>query len=457
VAVIKKDNFSAFGGNFQTKVLQALMLDQSFYEKIFEILYSEYFEMRSHQEIHKLITSYYEKYKTVPTIDTLEVEIRVIDDVILKEESYIILNEIKKSSVADLKYIKDEALSFCKNQKMKKALLQSVDYLQQGNFDEIFKTIKEALNAGENTEVGHNYFDHFDARVLMMNRSAISTGWKVVDDVLNGGYGRGELSVYIAGTGIGKSWALAYAGYGALKQSKTVLHYTFELYEHAVGSRYDALISGTPIDQIQPNKDFVKGKIEEFNTQYNGKLIIKSYPTKTATVNAIRNHINKLAHFNIVPDILIVDYADLMSTRKSYEQKRYELESIYEELRALAGELQIPVVTASQTNRSSLDDEVVTLAAISESYAKAQVADVIISISRRLDDKRLNKAKMYIAKNRAGKDGIVFPMIMNTTAAKLDVLEETGIDPELEFGNDRAIKESIQKHFIKKNGEKSNG
>jgi replicative DNA helicase len=447
VSVIKKDSFSAFGANFQTKVLQALIFDQSFYEKIFEILYSEYFEMRSHQEIHKLITTYYEKYKTVPTIDTLEVEIRVIEDVILKEESYLVLNEIKKSSIADLKYIKDEALSFCKNQKMKKALLQSVDYLQQGNFEDIFKIIKEALNAGENTEVGHNYFDHFDARILMMNRSAVSTGWPVLDAYLNGGYGKGELAVFIAGTGIGKSWALAYAGKGALEKGKTVLHYTFELYEHAVGSRYDAIISGIPIDQIQPNKEFVKQKIENFNQTNNGRLIIKNYPTKTASVNTIRNHINKLAHFSIVPDIIIVDYADLMSTRKSYEQKRYELESIYEELRALAGELQVPIVTASQTNRGSMEDEVVTLAAISESFAKAQVADVILSISRRLEDKRQNKGKLYIAKNRAGKDGVVLPMIMNTTTATMDVLEEAGLDPELEFGADRAIKDTLRKHY----------
>jgi len=443
----KRDNFSIFGTNFQTKVLQAIIIDQQFFEKTYGIMLSEYFDQESHSNLYKVILDYYEKYKIVPSEDILEVSVNLIQDHLLRESSSLILSEIKKNPISDLTYIKDKALEFCRNQKMKKALLESVDFLQQGRFEEIYKTIKDALNAGENYDIGHNYFEHFDKRILMANRSTISTGWKVLDKVLNGGWGRGELSVILAGTGIGKSWLLCYAGKAAIDQGKTALHYTFELYEHQVGGRYDAIVSGIPIQQITANKELVRARLLEHSEKTNGKLIIKEYPTKTANVVTIRNHINKLNHYGIYPDIVIVDYADLMNSRKNYEQKRYELESVYEDLRALGGELKIPVITASQTNRGGMEEEVVVLSSIAESFAKAQVADVIISLSRRYEDKRLNKGKIYVAKNRAGEDGLVLPVIMNTTTAKIDILEPEDINPMIEFSDKKATEDHMRQRY----------
>lgn len=452
----KKETFSQFGAQFQTKIIQSLLVDQTFFEKVFDMFELDYFENETHRNLYKTILEYYDKYKMVPSIDNLETSVRLYEDETLRDDCYIIVNEVKKNIVSDLSYVKDKTLEFCKNQKMKKALLASVDYLQEGKFEEIYRIIKDALNAGETSDFGHNYFEHFDKRILLMNRTAISTGWPVLDKYLNGGFGKGELSIFLASTGIGKSWALAYTGKGALAQGKTVLHYTFELYEHSVGNRYDAIISKVPINNIMSRKEFVKDKLIEFNKEHNSKLVIKNYPTKSASITTLRNHINKLAHYNIIPDIIIVDYADLMKSRRNYEQKRHELESIYEDLRSLAGELQVPVVSASQTNRSGTDDEVVSLGSIGEAFAKAQIADVIISISRKYEDVRLNTGKMFIAKNRAGQDNIILPLIMNTSTAQMEVLDEqVNSDPRKEFtaieDAEAKVKKFLAKEFSKLN------
>ncbi len=443
----KIDSFAQFGIVFQTKTLQALIIDQQFFEKTYGIMLNEYFDQEAHSNIYKIILEYYEKYKITPSVDNLEVSINLIQDHLLRESSLLVLEEIKKNSVSDLTYVKDKTLEFCRNQKMKKALLESVDYLQQGKFEDIYRTIKEALNAGEGSDIGHNYFEHFDKRILLMNRSTIPSGWKVLDRILNGGFGKGELAVIIAPTKIGKSWVLSYWGKGALDAGKTVLHYTFELYEHSVGARYDAIISGIPINQINTNQEIVRKRLGDYATKTNSKLIIKNYPTKTANIITLRNHINKLNHYGIIPDVIIVDYADLMNSKRNYEIKRFELESVYEDLRAMAGELQLPVLTASQVHRSSADDEVITLSAIAECYAKAQIADIIISLSRRYEDKRLNKGKLFIAGNRAGQDGIILPIIMNTTTAKMDVLEPEDINPMIEFSDNEASNDLLRKRY----------
>ena len=409
-------NFSSFGqygSNFQTKVIQSLLLDVKFFERIYEIIKDEYFDSRPHAFIYKKVKEYYEKYKYPPSIENLEIIVNSEEDELLKETAAEVVFSIKKSLVSDTKYIKDEAVKFCRWQNMKNAIKTSVNYLEENKFEEIFTLVGNALKAGEETNLGHTYFQHLDLRLAKMKRDVIPTGMKYLDEILNGGLGKGELGVVVAGTGLGKSWMLCLFGKNATFSGFNVVHYTLELYEHQVGIRYDAMFTGIPPSEVVNNVDFVRQKLD--NMKNVGKLIIKEYPTKTASVNTIRFHINKLMMSGIIPDLVIVDYADLVKSKHSYGEKRFELESVYEDLRALAGELHIPVWTASQTNRAGMGDEIVHLQSIAESFAKATVSDVIITISRRMEDKLARKARMLIAKNRSGDDGIVLPMDFDIT------------------------------------------
>jgi len=151
-------------------------------------------------------------------------------------------------------------------------------------------------------------------------------------------------------------------------------------------------------------------------------LIIKEYPTKTASPNTLRTHLEKLKKRNHKIDMILVDYADLLRAPSTFKEKRNELESIYENLRAIAQENKCPVWTASQTNRTGLNAEVVTMESISEAFNKCFVSDFICSISRTIRDKNANTARMFIAKNRNGPDGLVFPMLMDTSCVDLQVL-----------------------------------
>jgi replicative DNA helicase len=304
--------------------------------------------------------------------------------------------------------------------KMKKALYQSIDLWEKSKYNDIYKVMGEAIKAGEESNIGHDYFDEkaLEYRIALMKRTPIPTGLVHFDQILNGGLSRGELGVIVAPTGLGKSWLLAFIGSNAIINKFKIIHYTLELYDYQVGLRYDTIFTGIPQDQIPGMVDVVKKKLKKMDT--NSSLQIKHYPTKKAGINTVRLHLDKLMQQGFIPDVIIIDYADLMRPSQKYDQKRFELEGIYEELRGLAGELNVPLWTASQSNRGSVDSEVISIAAISESFAKAAVADVIATFSRTPNDKVNNTGRLYVAKNRAGRDGIVIPIKMDLSSFKIE-------------------------------------
>ena len=161
-----------------------------------------------------------------------------------------------------------------------------------------------------------------------------------------------------------------------------------------------------------------------------GQLIIKEYPTKSASPNVISNHLERLLQRDIKPDLIIVDYADLLRPNVVRKEKRHELETIYEDLRAIAQVAQCPCYTASQTNRSGLNAEIITMEAISEAFNKCFVADFIFSVSRTIQDKSTNGGRVFIAKNRNGPDGLIFPIFMDASAVQIKVLPSDGTTME---------------------------
>jgi hypothetical protein len=181
---------------------------------------------------------------------------------------------------------------------------------------------------------------------------------------------------------------------------------------------------------------------------------VKEYPTKTASTQTIRNHLEKLRMRSIDVDMIIVDYGDLLRPVRYLKEKRNELESIYEELRGIAAEYEAPVWTASQTNRSGLNAEVITMEAISEAFNKCFIADFIFTISRTIDDKVANSGRLFIAKNRNGPDGLVFPLFMDTANVCIKVLEPSEGDEVVEVSVKKQKENLVEKYkkFKKNNG-----
>ena len=250
----------------------------------------------------------------------------------------------------------------------------------------------------------------------------MSTGWKTIDDITKGGLGRGELGVVIAPTGAGKSMALVHLGAQAVKAGKNVVYYTLELQDTVVAGRFDSCITGVRLQDLIQCKDMIYDEVKDLE----GRLIVKEYPTKSANVNKLKQHLEKLRFTGFEPDLICVDYGDLLNPISAYKEKRIELETIYEDLRGMAQEFECPVWTASQTNRSGLNAEVVTMESISEAFNKCFVADFIFTLSRTITDKNNNSGRIFVAKNRNGPDGIVYPIFMDTANIKIDVLQATG-------------------------------
>ena len=231
-------------------------------------------------------------------------------------------------------------------------------------------------------------------------------------------------------------------GTNALKVGKNVVHYTFELTETSVGIRYDSCLTAIPSNEIQDSKQEV---LDMYKNMELGKLIIKEYPTGTASVATIRNHLEKLALRGFVPHVIIIDYADIMRSSREYDALRLELKLIYEDLRNLAMEKAIPIWTASQSNREGAGADVVGLENMSESYGKAMVADVVVTLSRKPTEKATGMGRLFVAKNRAGRDGIIFPVHIDTARSKIRVLDENSLSLQESLEND----ESARKKLIK--------
>ena len=162
-----------------------------------------------------------------------------------------------------------------------------------------------------------------------------------------------------------------------------------------------------------------------YNENELGKLIIKEYPTGTASILTIKNHLDKLLLRDFKPSLIVIDYADIMRSTRSFDSLRHELKLVYEELRNLAMELNIPVWTASQANRDSANSDIVGLENMSEAYGKAMVADLVVSLSRKATEKATGEGRLFVAKNRAGRDGLLFPINIDTARSRITVVDET--------------------------------
>jgi len=397
--VASADNFSVFGSKeFQNKVLQGVLSDKVFFEKVFEILKEDYFISDAHKVLWVEIRKLFNKYDSPPTYDMLRMEISHYPESDQKDSTLEILKDIeKKVNRQEIEHAKEKAFEFCKNQKMQQAILNCVPLLKEQKFEEIQKTIEDALKATVTTDIGHNYFESLQSRSTANHRlNACPTGFEALDhlNILDGGLAGGELGVVMAPTGGGKSFMLVNFGYGALAAGKNVIHYSFELSENNIGTRYDSRITKVPIKEIRTRLTEVESKLAAFS---GGKLIIKEYPTKIATVNTLKFHIGRLVSSGFEPDLIIIDYGDLMRSRKGYEQKRFELESIYEDLRGFAMETRLPIWTATQSNREGFTDEVITIDKVGEAISKVHVSDFFATFSQR---------KFHIGKNRAGQAGI---------------------------------------------------
>jgi archaellum biogenesis ATPase FlaH len=436
------ETLTQFGTSFQSKIIASLLSDIKFIQTISDILDSSMFDSDSNKWLVKTIQEYYYKYKKQPTLEVIKYKIDEVDNDVLKSGIVEKIRDVWKNiESTDLEFVQEQTLDFCKNQTLKSAILDSVDLLENKDYDGIKSIIDEAMKAGTTRDLGHDYIISLEQRLEESARITVKTPWDVINDIMDGGLGAGELGVIVAPAGIGKSWTLQALGAGSIREEKTVVHYTLELNENYVGLRYDSIFSGVTTANIKYYKDDVTNKISKLP----GRLLIKYFPTKAASVQTIASHLKQIELSGTKPDIVIVDYADILMPTGNFREKRHAIGNIYEDLRGLAGELEVPIWTASQANRSALEEDVIGADKVAEDYSKVMTADFVMSMSRKVEDKIANTGRFHVIKNRFGIDGVTYPSTINTNIGQVQIFEGSS-----QFGKEAQGKMNNKEEFIRK-------
>lgn len=428
-----------YGTTFQIKVLSALLTQRDFLLNIIDSLESEYFESQAHKWIVEYIIKYFQKYHTYPTIETLSIEIKKIENEVLKISLTETLREVyKMADVSDLEWVEMEFSDFCRNQQMKKAIMTSVDLLNMGDFDGIRTLINNAMKAGEDKNIGLDYNLDIETRYRDNDRGAIPFPWPVFNELTQGGYGKGDLVLVFGNPGGGKSWAVSAMGAYAAALGYNVLHYSLELGEGYVGKRYDAIFSGIDVDKLDKHRDEVElavGKVK-------GKIIIKEYPPKRASFDTIEAHLQQLKNQDgFEPDMIIIDYLDYMRT-KGRKERKDEIDDVYVDAKGLAKQLGIPIVSPSQANRTGAEEGILQAKNAAGSYDKIMIGDIIISLARGRKDKVNGTGNWHFIKNRYGADGLTFGSKISTSNGFIEIHSTPLEDEEFEAkpkGNNQQV------------------
>jgi replicative DNA helicase len=433
-----------FGDEFQEKVIQALVLDRRWAEQMVEIIRPEYFELHYLQICATKYFEYYNEHKAFPThgilLTTVRRHLKDEPDEAIKRDALRFFQRMKtKPELNDLPYIQKESLAFCKKQAMAEALDKSVDLIESDRYEEVLAVMKTALMAGQEATLGHDFNEEREARWETEFRHPVPVGIPQLDakEVFEGGAGKGELCVIAASKGVGKSHWLVHVASVALEHGLNVVYYTLELRDLLVGLRHDSWLCNINSKLIREKKEEVARKYQEFDSDPSkkiGRLIIKQYPSGQATCNTIRAHLQRLTlKKDFKPDLIVVDYADCMRATEKFDtnQTRFELKRIYEELRNIAIEVDVPLWTASQINKEGSKDDIATIEHLAEAFGKADVADIILTIACKQKEKANGYATLFIAKSRAGADGLCFPIHIDRGTSRFRIASEDEMPKEV--------------------------
>ncbi len=443
------ETLKKFGLDFQTKCISALISDKPFMERISDIVDPSSFEKDEHKWLVKECLKYFMEFKELPTLTTFDVKVQNIETESVKKAITSQLRIVfQKITDTDIKFIKEEFLLFCKNQQLKNAILRSADLLNSGEYEKIKSVIDHAMKAGMERNIGHDYMIDVEKRMSVMARNTVKTNWQEIDTIMDGGLAAGELGIITACAGSGKSWVLSKLGAEAMRSGKNVVHFTLELNENYVGLRYDSCFTGIDFQNIRNNVGIVKDRIAKVH----GKLFIKYFPIKTVSAHHLKNHVERIQTLGTKIDMIIVDYADILRPFQSDKNANSYSEAggIYEELRSVAGELQVPIWSASQSNRAGMEEDILTAMNISDSYRKIMTADFVLSLSRKTQDKVNNTARFHVIKNRFGPDGLTFPARMNAGCGDIQLFSEQSREGAALMGEMSNSENVMKKQMVNK-------
>jgi replicative DNA helicase len=434
-------------------ILRNLICNEEYLRKVIPFLKAEYFSDRTERTIFDEISSFVSSYNTTPTIEAITLAIKekknLTDDQVAKCEDYIHeIEQTKESSKID--WLLKQSEIFCQEKAIYNAVLASISILDGKDKAQekgaIPKILADALGVGFDTNIGHDYLDNADERYEFYHRKEkrIPFDLEFFNKITKGGLPIKTLNIALAGTGVGKSLFMCHVAAGCMVQGKNVLYITLEMAEEKIAERIDAnLLNVTVDDLIKLSKETYDKKVSRVRENTTGKLIIKEYPTASASTVHFRTLLNEL-HLkrSFVPDIIFVDYLNICASARikpgaSVNSYTY-IKSIAEELRGLAVEFGVPIVSATQTTRSGYTNSDPGLEDTSESFGLPATADLMFALITSEELEALNQIMVKQLKNRYSDPTTHkrFAIGIDRSKMKLYDVEQSAQDDIIDSGKD---------------------
>lgn len=422
---------SDYGKDFQNKLLYLTLTDKNFFENIYDILDEELYETSALQWITKRIKEYYKEYHLLPDISAFKGFIK--KDTLLTDINKLgirdsLMAAFKFENDEHLEFVKDEAKIFFKNKYFELVLFEAADLLRDNKFEEIKALVDQAASTGLDRNIGHNYKTDLRERYGENARNCIATGFDPIDLYLDGGLGLQELGVILAMSSAGKTWVLCHLAANALKQGKKVIFYTLEDSEYFISKRIDSIMMKKSTSELHYHVD----EIEKVLKKYEANIIVKAYPQNVTTTATLTGHLNGLRMAGWTKNegeieendlLVIADYGDIFAPMKNFQSDWLNQKQIYNELKSWAQVMNIRLWTAAQSNLGGEGQDVIESTKMGGAYAKVAPCNIIISLSRTIEDKKVNTARLHLAKNKYGPDSITFPVHNDNNSGEFRVYD----------------------------------
>ena len=428
------ESFGYLGYQFQLKLIGQFIYDKTFADTIIYTIEAKYFDNQYFRLIMANVKNYYERYETTPTFESLRQVIKLdTSDEITQQYVEEIIIELEGINHADIKFIQEKSIEFCKQQELKKAIIHCSEILDKGdidNYDECEEVLRKALSVGQDRDDGIDVFDNIENVLSAEFRNPIATGVKGLDLLMEGGLSRGELGMVIAPLGVGKTTFMTKVANSAYNEGNTILQIVFEDHPKVLQRKHFSCWTGVPLNELEGRKDEVIQYLEsKQHNKNNGKLIIKRMTGENVTISKIRQLIRKHIVKGVKLDMVILDYIDCVVPDSQHKDQWVAEGYIMRQFENLITEFDLVGWVATQGNRSSINATTVTTDMMGGSIKKAQIGHFILSIAKDLQQKESGRANLAVIKSRFGRDGVVFEYIKFDNATieiDTDDMEELG-------------------------------
>lgn len=417
----------------ESTVLKNLIYNEDYMRKVFPFLKKEYFTDPADVVVFDEIDRFINKYNTCPTLDALEIQIS--NSKTIPEHTYTAVEELfedfKEYTKPKFEWLVDETERFCKDKSVYNAIVQSVRIIEGKDTslsaDGIPSVLQDALSVCFDTNVGHDYFENEESRFDFYHKeeNRVPFDIELLNKITNGGVPNKSLSVFLAGTGVGKSLAMCHFAAANLQAGLNVLYITMEMAEERIAERIDAnLMDINIIDLKDISKDMFMSRVDKIKQKTQGKLIIKEYPTASAHAGHFKMLLNELSlKKSFVPDIIYIDYLNICASSRykaSAAVNSYTLvKGIAEELRGLAQTSNVPIISATQTNRTGFSNTDVELTDTSESMGLPQTVDLLVALISTEDLENMGQLMIKQLKNRFGDPNMYKRFVVGIDRSKM--------------------------------------